>query len=375
MRRLKLTLLRTAARFDVQRTGKDKFTVATVAKFDFSGATKRIMFHFQRTSDECDEWVEFGSPRIAALFSKVPKAKKKPPAASKEATVPCEVTSASVTAKALPLAPSSSVIPNNVVSNGATAAGASGPDNTALVQASVAASMLEITPSPKNSSSSREAPDLHTAATKPSAQKRPATSTTVKRAPTKKKVRPGKGAAAASPQLVGTQPHPMTFQSNKVYEALSLKALDRYKEKTSSTEDPPPPVPFPFGNTMANPMYIGFMNALAASSFYPGATSMPPAPNGDMEPPRGMTFCPPMLNHSNQSSPACPPTAAFPPFPPPPFSMGSLELLTQAASTHSNGQQDQAWGDQAAQGRQSSSARDDWRRFFGPSSNGGNDRR
>lgn len=60
-------------RFDVQRSKKNKFTVATVKLVDFSGSVKRILFHFAKTSSERDEWVEFGSPRIAPLYSKVPK--------------------------------------------------------------------------------------------------------------------------------------------------------------------------------------------------------------------------------------------------------------------------------------------------------------
>ena len=40
---------------------------------DFSGSVKRIMFHFAKTSSDRDEWVEFGSPRIAPLCTKIPK--------------------------------------------------------------------------------------------------------------------------------------------------------------------------------------------------------------------------------------------------------------------------------------------------------------
>ena len=331
------------------------------------------MFHFQRTSDENDEWVEFGSPRIAALYSKVPKIKKKTPAdcpaTSEETVVPCVVTSASETGNALPCEQSSIAIPIKVVSDSTssdTATGASDPNKLALVATSVVTSMQEITPSPKNSSSLREAADPKAAATKASVQKRPAVSH--KRAPTKKKGRAGNGVAAASPHFVGTHPHPLPHQSNKVYEALSLNALHRYKEKATSTEDlPDANLPPPFGNMMANPMYIGFMNALAASSFYPGAPLMPPPPNRSMEP-----FSPALLNQSNPPSPAFPPNVAFPPFPPPPFSNGSLEVLTQAASAHSNGQQGQSWDEQPAQGRNPRDARDDWSRFFGPSSTGGN---
>jgi hypothetical protein len=40
---------------------------------DFSGSVKRIMFHYAKTSSDRDEWVEFGSSRIAPLFTKLPK--------------------------------------------------------------------------------------------------------------------------------------------------------------------------------------------------------------------------------------------------------------------------------------------------------------
>jgi hypothetical protein len=64
------------ARFDVQRSDKDAFSVASVVKVDFSGSVKRILFHFAKTSSDRDEWVEFESPRIAPLYSKVPKRRK-----------------------------------------------------------------------------------------------------------------------------------------------------------------------------------------------------------------------------------------------------------------------------------------------------------
>ena len=73
-----LFVSRAAARFDVQRSKKSKFTIATVRLVDFSGSVKRILFHFAKTSAERDEWVEFGSPRIAPLYSKVPRKKSKP---------------------------------------------------------------------------------------------------------------------------------------------------------------------------------------------------------------------------------------------------------------------------------------------------------
>ena len=61
------------ARFDVQRSDKNVFSIANVVKVDFSGSVKRIMFHFAKTSSDRDEWVEFGSPRIAPLHTKVAK--------------------------------------------------------------------------------------------------------------------------------------------------------------------------------------------------------------------------------------------------------------------------------------------------------------
>jgi hypothetical protein len=48
---------------------------------NFGGEEKRILFHFPKTSEKFDEWIEFGSPRICALNSKVPfqvNEKKKP---------------------------------------------------------------------------------------------------------------------------------------------------------------------------------------------------------------------------------------------------------------------------------------------------------
>jgi hypothetical protein len=78
------------ARFDVKRSARDKFTVGTVVKTDLSGKVKRIKFHFRKTHADADEWIEFGSSRIAPLFSKVvPKAaKKRPPEAEKKILKP-----------------------------------------------------------------------------------------------------------------------------------------------------------------------------------------------------------------------------------------------------------------------------------------------
>jgi hypothetical protein len=55
----------------VKRTGAKKFTVGTVGKVDFSGLQKRILFHFSKTSTDRDEWIAFGSDRIAPLYTMV----------------------------------------------------------------------------------------------------------------------------------------------------------------------------------------------------------------------------------------------------------------------------------------------------------------
>lgn len=64
-------------RFDVLRSDRNQYCIATVTKVDFSGLIKRIMFHYRKTSSDRDEWIEFGSPRIAPLHSRVPKKKAK----------------------------------------------------------------------------------------------------------------------------------------------------------------------------------------------------------------------------------------------------------------------------------------------------------
>jgi hypothetical protein len=66
-------LISLTARFDVQRSDKSVYSIATVVKVDFSGSVKRIMFHYSKTSSDRDEWVEFGSSRIAPLYTKVKK--------------------------------------------------------------------------------------------------------------------------------------------------------------------------------------------------------------------------------------------------------------------------------------------------------------
>jgi hypothetical protein len=47
-----------------------------VTRVDFSGKVKRIKFHFVKTISKHDEWIEFRSIRIAALYSKTPMPQK-----------------------------------------------------------------------------------------------------------------------------------------------------------------------------------------------------------------------------------------------------------------------------------------------------------
>jgi len=47
-------------------------------KLDLTGLVKRVKFHFRQTTAEADEWIEFGSERIFALYSKVPQKTKGP---------------------------------------------------------------------------------------------------------------------------------------------------------------------------------------------------------------------------------------------------------------------------------------------------------
>jgi hypothetical protein len=68
--------LSSTARFDVQRERRTNYALGTVTKVDFSGSIKRICFHFAKTSADRDEWIEFGSPRIAVLGSMNPKNKR-----------------------------------------------------------------------------------------------------------------------------------------------------------------------------------------------------------------------------------------------------------------------------------------------------------
>lgn len=60
----------------MQRSDKKGFSIATVIEMDFSDSSKRVKFHFAKTSSDRDEWVEFGSSRIAPLFTKVIRKRK-----------------------------------------------------------------------------------------------------------------------------------------------------------------------------------------------------------------------------------------------------------------------------------------------------------
>lgn len=75
-----------AAKFDVLRQLKDssKWSVAQVVKVDFHGQIQRVMFHYLKTSSDCDEWVEFGSDRVQPLYSKTPKPSKTKPKATSQ---------------------------------------------------------------------------------------------------------------------------------------------------------------------------------------------------------------------------------------------------------------------------------------------------
>jgi hypothetical protein len=59
------------ARFDVYRHERARHFYAVVKDVDFSGPVMKIFFHFAKTNEKFDEWIEFGSSRICALNSKV----------------------------------------------------------------------------------------------------------------------------------------------------------------------------------------------------------------------------------------------------------------------------------------------------------------
>lgn len=60
------------ARFDVKREAKGRFYSAIVKSVQFDESDKKILFHYSKSNDKYDEWIEFGSPRICAFKSKVP---------------------------------------------------------------------------------------------------------------------------------------------------------------------------------------------------------------------------------------------------------------------------------------------------------------
>lgn len=51
----------------MRRQGKDNYCTGVVVLVDFSGKIKRILFHFPKVSSKYDEWIQFGSDRIARL--------------------------------------------------------------------------------------------------------------------------------------------------------------------------------------------------------------------------------------------------------------------------------------------------------------------
>ncbi|KAL7554514.1 hypothetical protein ACHAWF_017971 [Thalassiosira exigua] len=59
--------------FDVQREGKVGYHEAQVVEIDFESNVKRVKFHFYKLSNDRDEWVEIGSPRIAPHHSYTPR--------------------------------------------------------------------------------------------------------------------------------------------------------------------------------------------------------------------------------------------------------------------------------------------------------------
>jgi hypothetical protein len=75
-RGLTLSFLFFEARFDVFRPEKKRYFFAVVKEVDFAGPDKRVLFHFAKTNDKFDDWIKFGSPRIAAFKSKVVLVKK-----------------------------------------------------------------------------------------------------------------------------------------------------------------------------------------------------------------------------------------------------------------------------------------------------------
>jgi hypothetical protein len=69
-----------SARFDVLRSGKEKFTVGVVVKVKVEGGRTKAKFHYLNHSIKYDEWLDMESPRVAPLHAKTPQPpKRKPP--------------------------------------------------------------------------------------------------------------------------------------------------------------------------------------------------------------------------------------------------------------------------------------------------------
>ena len=65
------------ARFDVLRSKRKEFCTAIVVDTDFSDDSKRILFRFKNTPLKFNEWIDFGSDRIAAYNTRAPPPKPK----------------------------------------------------------------------------------------------------------------------------------------------------------------------------------------------------------------------------------------------------------------------------------------------------------
>jgi hypothetical protein len=226
----------------------------------------------------------------------------------------------------------------------------------------ITSSVQEITPSPKSGLTTRETPGTRIG-TNTSARKRPASQP--KRAPKNKKWQTSfdSSTVGTSPPLWSIPAGLDLHQPNKEYEALSLRALDIYKEKTSSfgnefsqnhcTKNVP--IPLPYGH-IADPRYLGFMDAYATSSLFPGVPLHPPG--SYYQQPNGMAFCPTMLKQPVAPGPPVHVNAPLPPYPSTHYPIGALDLLTQAATVHPSRPHQE-------QGSQDANA-DTLRRFFMP---------
>lgn len=71
-------------KFDVIRSGNEKWTVATVVEIKVEGGKKKVKFHFLKNQEKNDEWLEVDSPRIAELYTKTPRPIKKASTKGKE---------------------------------------------------------------------------------------------------------------------------------------------------------------------------------------------------------------------------------------------------------------------------------------------------